>query len=83
MTALFARNRRGSCSSYAKDSWKTVCRRRQGGELGVGLGLIPVGYGIEIVGTAVAVAMLDGDADGFFEGDGAFGVPAVEAITAT
>jgi len=48
----------------------------------VGLGLVPVGDGIEVVGAAVAVAVFDGDTDGLLEGDGGLGVPAVEAIAA-
>ena len=55
----------------------------QGREGGVGFGLVPVGYGVEIIGAVVGVAMLDGDLDGFVESDGAFRVPTVEAIAAT
>ena len=57
-------------------------RRRQGRELRVWFGLVPVGDRVEVVGAVVGVAVLDGDLDRFLEGDGAFGVPAVEAIAA-
>src|SRR5579871_131022 len=48
----------------------------------MGLGLVPVGDGVEVVGAIVGVAVLNGDLDGFLEGDEALGVPAVEAIAA-
>src|SRR5262249_10551997 len=56
--------------------WKRRKRR-------VRLGLVPVAAGVEVVCAVVGVAVFDGDLDGFFEGDEAFGVPAVEAIAAT
>ena len=64
------------------DLGDSVLRWRERGDFGVGFGLIPVGDGVKVVGTIVGVAVLDGDLDGFFEGDEAFGVPAVEAIAA-
>ena len=49
----------------------------------MGLGLIPVGRRVEIIGTIVGVAMLDRDFDGLFKGDRTLGVPAIEAVTAS
>jgi len=47
-----------------------VVNRRERGESGVGFGLVPVGYGEEIIGAVVGVAVFDGGFEGFREGDG-------------
>ncbi len=52
------------------EAWEARFNRWECGERGVGLGLIPVGDGEEIVGADVGVAMLDGGAERFSERDG-------------
>lgn len=48
----------------------------------MGLGLIPVGDGVEVVGAVIGVTMLDGCLDGFAEGDGGIEMEAVDARSA-
>ena len=69
-------------TSYGEDAGYALVGGGQGWEWGVGLGLVPECCGEEVVGAMVGVAVLDGDLDGLFEGDGAFRVPAVEAVAA-
>src|ERR1700733_9740906 len=69
-------------AAYRLEAWEALVDRRKRGELGVGFGLIPIGYGVEIVGAVVGVAVLDGGAQRFREGDRGIEMEAIDGAAA-